>query len=144
MKATEAAALLTIAAAFDNRKPDADQAKAWALALDGFRFEDCREAIVAHYRTSREWMMPADVIGGVKRLRAKRISEFGTLPDPPPELDPDDTRALAAWMRQTRAAIGDGTYEATPDAEVTPINRDVIKELGYVGRHVDDEPEETA
>ena len=32
MTPAQAAALLTIAASFDNRKPDADQAKAWAMA----------------------------------------------------------------------------------------------------------------
>ena len=52
MTPTDAARLLTLAAAYDNRKPDADQAKAWAMVLDGLRFEDCCEAIVAHYRAT--------------------------------------------------------------------------------------------
>jgi hypothetical protein len=83
VKATEAAALLTVAAAFDNRKPDADQAKVWALALDGLRFIDCRDAIVTHYQSSREWLMPADVIRGVKRLRRDRRHTPGTSRTPP-------------------------------------------------------------
>ena len=73
MTPTEAAALLTIAAAYDNRKPDADQAKAWAMALDGLGFEDCRQVVVEHYRKTRDWLMPADVFNGVRRLRYERI-----------------------------------------------------------------------
>ena len=107
MKTTEAAALLTIAAAFDNRKPDADAAQAWALALDGLRFEDCRTAVVAHYRASADWLMPNMVINAVKRMRRERISAFGALPDPPAELDGDPARTHA-WTVDAIRRIGDG------------------------------------
>lgn len=118
MKATEAAALLTIAAAYDNRKPDADAAKAWAMALDGIRFEDCRDAVVAHYRATRDWMMPSDVIAIVKRIRRERLMVFGALPDPPADVDPDDTRAWFAWEYETRRAIADGTLtRETPETQ---------------------------
>jgi len=133
MKPTEAAALLTIAAAYDNRKPDADQAKAWAMALDGLRFEDCRDVVVAHYRRSREWLMPVDVIGGVKRVRDKRIADFGPIPapnhlDPASETFDQDYRR---YMIETTRAIGDGTLRpehVPPPAALT--SRDVIRELG--------------
>ena len=134
MKPTEAAALLTIAAVYDNRKPDADQAKAWAMALDGLRWEDCREVIVAHYQRTREWLMPVDIIRGVKRLRDKRISDTAP-PVPPSWLDPDDSAALIRWERETRAAIADGTYEAP--APVALPQRDVIRELGQAGQSLD-------
>lgn len=136
MKPTEAAALLTIAAAFDNRKPDPDAAKAWAMALDGLRFEDCREAIVTHYRTSREWMMPADVVSGVKRMRRERLQAFGALPDPPADLDPADPAAYQRWMRETTTAIADGTYQR-PETTAVGQRRDVVGELGHVGQSVD-------
>ena len=112
MKPTEAAALLTIAAAFDNRKPDPDQAKAWAMALDGLRFEDCRAVVVEHYQRSREWIMPVDVRAAVKKLRAKRISEHAPV-TPPPDLSVAET---IQWQRETTKAIGDGTYQA-PELE---------------------------
>lgn len=130
MKPTEAAALLTIAAAYDNRKPDADQARAWAMVLDGLRFEDCRDVIVEHFKRSREWMMPADVIAGVKRMRTKRLNEFGALPNPPAHIDPDDTGAVLRWEREIREAIADGRYtreDAQPEAIAS--RRD-IRELG--------------
>jgi len=100
----EAAALLAIAAAFDNRKPDADAAQAWALALDGLRFEDCREVVVEHYRRSGEWLMPNAVIAGVKRLRDKRIALAGD-PTPPPDLTALQT---IEWLKGARRRIADG------------------------------------
>lgn len=57
MTPTEAAMLLTIAASYDNRKPDADQAKAWAMVLDDLRFVDAHawalqaEAVALGYDT---------------------------------------------------------------------------------------------
>lgn len=113
MTPAEAAALLTVAAAFDNRKPDADQARAWAMALDGLRFEDCRAAIVAHYQGSRDWMMPSDVITKVKRIRNERVLAYGLLPDPPAHIDPDDTAALQRWTRDLTRSIADGELTTT-------------------------------
>ncbi len=104
MKPTEAAALLTVAAAYDNRKPDADQAKAWAMALDDLRFEDCRDAIVNHYRAGTEWLMPGHIRAEVKRIRSKRINEAPNL-TPPPDLSPIETNA---WLLEARRRVADG------------------------------------
>jgi hypothetical protein len=135
MKPTEAAALLTIAAAFDNRKPDADQAKAWALALHDANFDDCRTAIVEHYRTTREWLMPSDVRSGVRRIRDRRFAEYGPIV-PPADLDPDDSAALKRWLREATKAIGDGTMTAAPEIEWAGPTRDVIAELGHIGQEM--------
>jgi hypothetical protein len=136
MKPTEAAALLTIAAAYDNRKPDADQAKAWAMALDGLRFEDCREVIVAHYRKSRDWLMPSDVVGGVMRLRAKRIDDYGPI-EAPPGIDPDDVAIYRRHIRTRQREIADG--DAVKPESLTGRRRDVIAELGHIGREIPDD-----
>jgi hypothetical protein len=101
---TEAAALLTVAAAFDNRRPDPDAAKAWSVALGDLPFHDCRDAIVAHYRVSSDWLMPAMVIGEVRRTRAKRIAEVGDL-TPPAGLSDAEERT---WLGEARRRIGDG------------------------------------
>ncbi len=132
MKPTEAAALLTIAAAFDNRKPDADQAKAWALALHRERFEDCRDAIVEHYRASREWLMPNEVVAGVRRLRERRLSEYGPIPAPA-YIDPDDAAALRRYIADMQRQIADGTITAPPEIEWDGPTHDVVAELGHVG-----------
>lgn len=139
MKPTEAAALLTIAAAFDNRKADADAAKAWALLLDGLRFEDCRDAVVAHYRTSSEWLMPEKVIAGVKRIRSQRLRDFG--PFTPPARFADDPAGELEWTKRTRERIADGELTDPNDLEegtALYAKRDVIAELGHIGREVPD------
>lgn len=111
MTPVEAQVLLGIAAAFDNRKPDADAAKAWSVALHGLRFEDCRDAIVAHYRASSDWLMPQRIVSEVKRIRSKRVADFGPI-DPPPGFDPDDTEAYRRWLAGMVRAVADGTLTA--------------------------------
>ena len=130
MTPAEAAVLLGIAASFDNRKPDADAATAWAMVLEGLRFEDCRDAIVSHYRTSREWIMPADVVAAVKRVRGGRLEDVA--PSPPPGMDPDDTAGYQRWLAATRQAIADGrepeTYDYRPTRHIGEL-RGVVKAL---------------
>ena len=104
MTPPEAQVLLSMAAAYDNRKPDPDAAKAWAAALDGLRFEDCRLALIEHYRASDEWLMPSMVRAAVKRIRAKRIADHPPLV-PPPGLS--DVAELA-WLGEARRRVGDG------------------------------------
>lgn len=133
MTPQEAAGLLAIAAAFDNRKPDADAAAAWALALDGMRFEDCREVVVQHYRTSGDWLMPHIVITAVKRLRTKRIDDYGYI-EPPAGIDPDDTGAYAAWLERMRRAIADGDITAPTPAPIE--GRDISSDLAAVEREL--------
>lgn len=53
--------------------------QAWALALDGLRFHDCRAVIVEHYQRSTDWIMPKHVIDAVRRLRDKRLHLAGDL-----------------------------------------------------------------
>jgi hypothetical protein len=112
MTPTDAGQLLAIAATIDNRKPNAIAAKAWASALEGLRVADCEQAIVRHYRRTRDFLMPFDIIREVKTIRYERleahIQKHGPL-QPPADLDPDDTGAYADWLHeeQTRIANGD-------------------------------------
>lgn len=136
MNTQEAAALLSIAAAFDNRKPDPDAAKAWAVVLDGLRFEDCRDAIVAHYKASSEWLMPQAVIAGVKRIRAKRISE--AVIEPPRDVDPDDTLAYRRALRDATRAAADGNPIEAPQVVAVPMPRELARGMSDFGRLPDD------
>lgn len=104
MTPAEAASLLVVASAFDNRKADEAAAHAWAAALEGLRFDDCRQAIIAHYRTSSEWLMPSAIRAVVRRTRAKRITDHPPLV-PPPGLD---DAAEAAWLADATRRVGDG------------------------------------
>lgn len=104
MTPAEAQMLLGIAASFDNRKPNEEAAVAWSHALAGVRFVDARDAVVEHYRTSSEWIMPAQVIAAVRRVRSKRIADHAPLL-PPPGLDDEQERR---WIREARWRIGNG------------------------------------
>jgi hypothetical protein len=106
MTPQEASALLAVAAAFDNRKPDPDAAMAWSLALTGLPFIDCRNAIVDHYRRTTEWLMPAHVLELVKRVRDKRIADHSAELTPPPECREGD--AHRDWLREAKRRLGDG------------------------------------
>jgi len=137
----EAAALLTVAAAFDNRKPDEDAARAWSMALDGLRFHDCRDAIVAHYRTSSEWLMPQKIRAEVKRIRDKRIADYGPIPIPH-GFDPDDTGAYERHLREMRQRIGDG--EDVPQPTLPAPSKppaEIAQQMRQIGRVTTTHPE---
>jgi hypothetical protein len=135
MTPAEAQVLLSMASAYDNRKPDADAAKAWAAALDGLRFDDCRAALIEHYKASAEWLMPSMIRTAVKRMRRDRVLAYGMLPDPPAHLDPDNAAAYIAWQKSTRRAIADG--ELPERVVITGPRRDVAS-LGLAGKHIPD------
>jgi hypothetical protein len=101
MEAAEAAALLAVAAMFDNRKPDANAAHAWAAALDGMDPELCREAIVEHYRHEHRWIMPADVIKGARKLGVERAPVSAEVPAALQAMDdgPEFDAAYRRWMQ---------------------------------------------
>ena len=105
MTPAEASVLLAMAAAVDNRKPDPDAAKAWAAMLDGLRLEDCQAAIVEHFQTSTDYLMPVMVRTIARRIRSKRIAEHPPV-EPPPGLE--DPRKFAEWKRELNRRIGDG------------------------------------
>lgn len=139
MTPAEAGALLTVAAAFDNRKPDADAAKAWSIALDGLRFEDCRDAIVAHYRASSEWLMPTKVIAEVKKIRAKRIEEHPPLTPPPgPDGEAMSPIETNRWLREARWRIGNGET-VDSDAAYGELKPRHLPDLRALARKPDDE-----
>lgn len=125
----EAAALLSVAAAFDNRKPDADAATAWAAALHDLRFVDCRDAIVAHYRSTDAWLMPSMVIAQVKRIRSKRLHE-NPEPAPPAELTPVET---IAWLADVRRRIADGELIAPTPIRSVPMPKQLAEAMSTFG-----------
>lgn len=127
MTPTDAAKLLTLAAAYDNRKPDPDAAAAWAAALGNLSPRDCNHAIVAHYRESSEWMMPVHVITRVRAMRVERMKAVWNLTPPESlgELDGDEhTRAYLAWLQDACRRLEEGEpVEDTPREIVAPPDR---------------------
>lgn len=106
MTPAEAQVLLTMASGVDNRKIDetGDTAKAWAAILDDIRFDDARVALIEHFKTSTEYLMPVMIRTAVKRMRKKRIDDHPPL-TPPPDLTPLET---IDWLKAARRRIGDG------------------------------------
>lgn len=98
--------LLSTAAAFDRRTVGEADVIAWTATVGDLDFGDARDAVVQHYRDSREWLMPADVRKIVKAMREARLARE-VLPAPEPELT-DDQRAYKAALDQNIEQIADG------------------------------------
>lgn len=116
--------LLTAAAAFDRRTVGKADAVAWHAAIGDLRFEDCQEAVIAHYRETSDWLMPTHVRQRVRAVRAHRI-EDAEVPAPPSELA-DNPSAYQAALRAARVAIADG---ADPRPAVELVTRRARREL---------------
>lgn len=103
-----AAALLSWAAAFDNREVTRTAAIAWAEALDDVvNLADGKAAITQHARNSSEYLKPLHVNAEVRRIRKERVERIGDGGIPPAELA-DKHYVEAAWRREFARAIGDG------------------------------------
>lgn len=61
MTKTEVAQLLTLISAFDKRTVGQGDVEAWHLIVKDLEPDDCAAAVEHHYKTSRDWLMPADV-----------------------------------------------------------------------------------
>lgn len=110
--APEAAALLAMSAQFDNRKPSADAARGWAKALERVDFRDASDAIVAHYRESSDWIMPADVIRLVRKADAVFTDVLDEL-EPPERImslpdGPEFNAAYLGWLKEQRRRLRRG------------------------------------
>ncbi|KAB2808337.1 hypothetical protein F9L07_22745 [Pimelobacter simplex] len=122
-----AAAILAMAAMFDNRKESEEKARALAFFLNRaaskrdldpmrtFGLEDCRDAICNHYDRTGEFLTPSHLLDEVLRIRSKRISEHPPLV-PPPGLDDAEERH---WLAGATRRIGDGqTYDSDAPYEL--------------------------
>ena len=118
MNRTEAAQVLAMAAAFDNRQPDQAAALAWAEALDpDLPLQDALRIVGEHYRDERAWVMPADINRRWRALGKARLEtavRMG-LPEPPDELA-DTPGDWAAWKKAQIRAIRAGCDGAQADA----------------------------
>lgn len=99
MDLADAYELLATCQAFDRRTVGEVDAAAWRQALGDLPLDDCRAAVTAHYAERTEWVMPAHVRAGVKRMRADRLERA---PLAIPDADPDDVPAYLAAVRSGR------------------------------------------
>lgn len=136
------AALLAYAAATDNREVTEEAARAWADVLDDtVTPRDGKAAIIAHRRSSTDYLMPIHVNAGVRAIRKQRTDTIADV-NPPAELA-DKPHVEAGWKREYARAIGDGE---TPEAAVkracdalgiaVPAQIDTPRNLPELGRLV--------
>ena len=104
MTPTEAAKLCAFAGqCFPQQKINEFTPDAWGLILEHVRYSDAQDALVLLAR-KQPFVSPAEIIREVKKLRAKRIDEYGPI-IPPAGLDPIET---VAWIKQATRTVGDG------------------------------------
>lgn len=72
MNITEAANILGLAATYDRRTIGDAEIVAWQAALSDVNFADAQTAVVAHYRDSTDWLMPAHVRHGAEAIDRER------------------------------------------------------------------------
>lgn len=109
MNIPETSALLAMVAASDRRTVGDIDVEVWHDALSDLPFGDCRDAVRAHIRSSREWLTPFDIRAGVKRIRADRLDRA---PHLVPDADPDDPNAYRQALRDGRMRAADGALTA--------------------------------
>lgn len=127
MNPSDAAELLTLAAAFDRRTIGKADAIAWADALTGLDPNDCAEAIRAHFRDSTDYLMPAHVRRGVRKIRADRVRAADSSLLDPHDVDPADVGGYLAARRARIAAIASG--RAVEREPIVPADRERVERL---------------
>lgn len=116
--------------AFDQYTPDA-----WADLLGDLRYVDCQEAVKAVVQR-QPFVAPAEIREEVKRVRSKRILDFGPIPDPGHEIGADPAR-YRRYMLETTRDIADGVLlPGQVPPLIAELTRDVIAELGEAGTSI--------
>lgn len=110
-------ALLAVAAAYDDRKPDRAQITAWATTLGDLPFSECRDAVIAYYGGAHSRrVQPGDVRDMVTAARRDRLGRSGWSAARPP-VDPDDVNAYQQWLRDGATSAAE---EPPPARAITP------------------------
>lgn len=109
MDLRETAGILAMVSALDTRRVFGEiDAQAWNAVIGDLRFDDCREAVIAHYKESPHPITPADVRNRVSVVRRARI---GDRVAPLPPVDPGDVQAYQKWQLAWYRGVGDGLTE---------------------------------
>lgn len=89
MKKSEVLKLLTIASAFDNRRPTDVQVEAWHAVIGDLDYALAEAAVRRHFRESSQWMLPVHVVDGAAALATEQAWTA-------PTLSPDEAELCAA------------------------------------------------
>jgi hypothetical protein len=99
--------LLRIVAAIDHRTVGETDVTLWHAMLGDIGLDDAQAAVIAYFRESREWLMPADVRARVMRMRSDRLAQVPSPAPRSPEID-DDPAAYQAALKAMIKSIADG------------------------------------
>ena len=137
MKPTEAVMLTGyLRAHFPSQPVDEFTTEALEELLAPYPPNDCKRAVLNIAERGEKWCSPTDIRAEVRRIREKRISEYGII-QPPADLDPDNVVGYRQWLTAMHRGIADGTITAPAAIESGP-RRDVVAELGHVGKAMPD------
>lgn len=106
MNRAETGRLLTKAAMIDNREVTPALVAAWHELLEDVDYADAVQALKHHRATSTEYLVPAHILAGVRRIRADRLERSITTP---PDLADGAVTACNRLQAQIKA-IADGRY----------------------------------
>jgi len=120
---------------FPSQPVDEFTTEALEETLASYPAADCRMAVLNIADRGEHWCSPTDIKAEVKRIRAKRVSEYGPI-EPPAGLDPDKVRDYHQWLSATTRAIADGAISAPGELAWDGPAHDVIRELGQIGHEV--------
>ena len=146
MNPTEAAELLAHCSAFDNRKPSAAAAVAWAAALEDIPLDrDAKAAVAAYYTTAPKdpdaklWILPHHVRTLRAKIRSGRLENF--------QYEPVGDETVAEFMARYRGqlqAIASGRVRgpSNPPVLTGGPHKTVVPALEGAGRTVPDSDEE--
>ena len=127
MTPSETAEPLAYCAAFDRRTVGRADVAAWQQLLRDVSVDDARDAVTEHYSTETRWLMPADILRGVRQIRAKRIDEAA----PIYHGNPDETGLQSAInQRALLRAAGNGELGQRNIRQAIPDRRPLALESG--------------
>jgi hypothetical protein len=110
---------------------------AWALAFKGDRYADAELALTQLAR-EEPFIDVAAIAKRIHRIRRDRVLDFGTPPDPPRDMDPDDTLAYRRWLRETQRRIADGEAVESPQIQGVPMPKELASGMERFGRMPED------
>lgn len=136
MKPTEAVMLTGyLRAHFPSQPVDEFTTEALEETLAPYPAADCRQAVLNIAERGERWCSPTDIKAEVKRIRAKRVADYGPI-EPPAGIDPDDVRGYQRWLAGATKAIADGAITSPAELTWDGPTHDVITELGHIGHQV--------
>lgn len=71
MKKSELTELLRFMSTLDNRIVDEDRVEGWFVLLHDVDKSEAAQVVVDHYKTTRDYLTPLDILDGIKRLNRR-------------------------------------------------------------------------